>query len=243
MKNYLIILFFSILTVASCDKKVLSPEFSLKVKLSNVVDGINLIPDSLIYKNAAGNLYRISRLEYYISGIKLTQGLLKHGDGGVYTNDIIQYVNGFDASTWEFELKDIKAANYALLEFNIGLDTAMNKENYIPATVQNENMKWPTELGGGYHFLKLEGQYSNDSIKLNDFSIHLGRNNYYAKVILYAAIDLTTQSQTINLTMDVNKWFANPNVYDFNVQGPITKGNNNLMSKIKENGQYVFTVE
>ena len=36
-------------------------------------------------------------------------------------------------------------------------------------------MAWPDVMGGGYHFLKLEGHYKKDSL-LAGYAMHIGQN-------------------------------------------------------------------
>jgi len=241
MKKYFIVVLCGLLTIASCRKDEKPPEViknALTIKLSTVVDGLQLSPDTIIYKNTAGNLYGISRLEYYISDFTLS-----NNTGDVYKSDIVKYVNGFDATTLDLDIFNIKAANYSSIEFNIGLDSSINISNSLPLNSQNVNMAWPDMMGGGYHFLKLEGKYLNDSNEKYGFAMHLGSNNYHTRVKLNGSINLSEQNQILNLRMDVNKWFAAPNLYNFNIQGPYSMGIDSLMTKIKENGQYVFTIQ
>jgi hypothetical protein len=46
----------------------------------------------------------------------------------------------------------------------------------LSTTLDNLNMAWPTAMGGGYHFLKMEGHYL-DSLNTNQgYAIHIGKN-------------------------------------------------------------------
>ena len=42
------------------------------------------------------------------------------------------------------------------------------------------------------------------------------------------------------MTMNVNEWFKNPNIYNFNTDGVFTMGDTILMKKLLQNGADVF---
>ena len=45
-------------------------------------------------------------------------------------------------------------------------------------------MAWPTAMGGGYHFMKVEGHYLDTSNTIQGFAIHLGKNNNLVNVLI-----------------------------------------------------------
>jgi hypothetical protein len=73
--------------------------------------------------------------------------------------------------------------------------------------------------------------------------MHIGTNAcLIPSITLSTNFTVTTDSQTsLTLKMNVNEWYRNPNIYDFNIDGNYTMGDMPLMMKITENGQDVFT--
>ena len=65
------------ITIVSCTKtqtiveQPTAPKGILNIQISHEVDGKALIFDSMIYHNKANNFYSISRVNYYISNVKL----------------------------------------------------------------------------------------------------------------------------------------------------------------------------
>ncbi len=211
-------------------------ENSITFNIQYNVDGQSIIRDSILYYNEAGNQYSIYNLLYYLSEIKLTKS-----DGNTVLLKNIHYVDCFDPATNTFILKNIPAGEYSGISFNIGIDSLHNEHDSLPNTVENINMEWPDMMGGGFHFLRLEG-YFTDAGNNYGYAMHIGTNPCLIPVQLPNAITVTAESQTnLTLKMNVNEWFRNPNTYDFNIDGNYTMGNMPLMMKITENGHDVFT--
>ncbi len=105
-------------------------------------------------------------------------------------------------------------------------------------------MIWPVEMGGGYHFTKLEGRYKLPGNGNCGYAVHLGTNNM---LMLHNKLDVSlglkaNSSDTLFLTMNINEWFTNPNTYNFLVQGNYTMGNDTLMLMLKENAKDLFKI-
>ena len=101
-------------------------------------------------------------------------------------------------------------------------------------------MAWPDVMGGGYHFLKLEGHYKKDSL-LAGYAMHIGQNGFRVSVGLHCNLILPQNGDAdFNMTMNVNEWFKNPNIYNFNTDGVFTMGDTILMKKLLQNGADVF---
>jgi hypothetical protein len=103
-------------------------------------------------------------------------------------------------------------------------------------------MYWPDEMGGGYHFLKFEGNYLNSDNKTKGFALHLGTNPLLIKhQKINQVIQLNKNiSDTIELNMNINKWFDGETTYNFLVDGNYSMGIISLMQKLQSNGKAVF---
>ena len=221
--------------LVSCKKE--DKTGAINLNFSHRVDAANLQTDSIMYVSAAGYTYSVTNLKYFISGLILTAD-----DNSTETFQGPYYVDFADPATHSHALADVPVAKYKSLRFYIGLDSAHNVSNSLPSTTANNNMAWPDPMGGGYHFLKLEGYYYNPSPSETGFAMHLGKN---ANLVTCTINDLNFQtSETgsdLNLSMNLNEWFRNPNVYDFNSDGVSIMNNSAAMLKIAQNGADVFT--
>jgi len=240
MMKYTIVFLF-LFIVFSCKKN--KPDEPTPVpneitfSLGYMVDANPFYLNSKIYMNKAGNKYSISRLEYYISQLCL----IKPDSSKVLLKDY-QYVNATVMETNKLTSKNVPAGKYIGICFNIGVDSIHNIEDGLPVNTDNVNMIWPMMMGGGYHFLKLEGYFDDPGGVAYGFAMHLGTNSCLVPVKLFKEIFVAQDSNLeFNLTMNVNEWFQNPNIFDFNADGNYIMGNAAAMLKIAQNGVDVFS--
>lgn len=233
----LYILTVLLILAVSCKKDAKiedKPSFKLEVITSYSIDSSALVFDSLMYTNAAGNIYSISKLEYYISK------LILHKTSGDLTYDQVWYINAEGTLFNGFEAGEIPSGDYTGISFLIGLDSTHNISNALPATIQNNSMYWPPSMGGGYHFMKLEGNYQ-DSLAEKGFAMHLGRNSSLVQVYIPGNFSVSSSGVLLELKMNINSWFTTPAEYNFLKDGPYTMSSEALMRKLADNGRDAFT--
>jgi hypothetical protein len=239
-KAHLTLIFFLILLQTSCkkDKETDEPsEVKLNIKMQHFVNDNQLEFDNIIYTNAFGNSYSVSRLQYFISGFKLTKS-----DGTVISIEEAHYVDATIEATQTFkpELK-IPEGDYTSISFVFGLDAEANTNGRFPNPPES-NMEWPPTLGGGYHYMKLEGKIEARETT-NNYQAHSGPTNGNQNFILVDLADATFSTSgsdlTINVKMDINKWWENPHTIDLNTM-TMMMGNQEKQQILKENGGNVF---
>ena len=238
MKNLLVFVF--ILSFTACSKEDdPAPVVEKKLTLDlSVVSGNSAVQfDSIMYTNAAGNVYSVSRLQFYISNIQLIKP-----DSSLVTISEFNYVDARVSSTLSVTRSIPISGHFIGMKLQLGLDTAHNKSNFLPAIAENINMAWPDMMGGGYHFMKFEGVYV-DGMSTPGFAMHLGRNAYLTNCVISHSFDLVNGSNKMNLVMDLNEWFANPHIYDFNIDGNSSMGDMNDLLKLSQNGIDIFTLQ
>jgi hypothetical protein len=103
-------------------------------------------------------------------------------------------------------------------------------------------MLWPDVMGGGYHFLKLEGKYLDSLKNEKGIAIHIGLNS---SLVNHHPINsdikiVENNTSSVKLAMNLNEWFMNPYTFDFNRDGNYTMGDSTAMNFIKNNGNDVF---
>ncbi len=235
--KYMMIAVLIIMAFASCKKKVEKKYSQLKFDLNYKVDNLPLVKDTISYLNNAGDLYSVTRLEYYISDI-----VIHNANGDDYKSEQIQYVNAFTQSTNQLVLQAVPEGTYTSISFKIGLTAAKNISNTLTNTTENINMAWPDMMGGGYHFLKLEGHIATAAGDMG-YAMHLGTAVGLVDCTITKDIVLNTEVSTYNMTMNINEWYRSPNLYSLYVDGNHTMSSPELMTKIAANGHDVFTIQ
>ncbi len=241
MSKYLVLL-LAVSFLYSCkkDEEDVVPvegQNALIIDLGYEVDGQQLAFDTLLYTNDAGSNYGVSRMWYYLSKIYL----IKSDSSTVFLKDYI-FVDAKSASTNQLKLSAVPIGNYIGMKFNIGLDSAQNITGALPVTTENLNMEWPVQMGGGYHFMKYEG-HASDSTGDYGFAMHLGLDAYLVKCAVWSPVVIGAGTTNIRLVMNLNEWFRNPEIYDFNVDGNYSMGVMSAMIKLSQNGTDVFTIQ
>ncbi len=209
---------------------------TLQITISHSVDGQQLIWDSIMYKNDAGNRYGISKLQYYISNVRLYNNMrvVHHYDSVYYIDAKYQYSSVVSIS-------GVSAGAYDSVALTIGLLPFRNKSYSLPATIENTGMNWPDVMGGGYHFLKLEGHWLDTAI-VNGFALHVGKSGFHCEAGFPCHLEVkSTQITNLSIGMNINEWFRTPSIYNFSTDGVYSMGDELMMRKIITNGQDVFS--
>lgn len=239
-KAHLTLIFFLILLQTSCkkDKETDEPsEVKLNITMQHFVGDNQLAFDNIIYTNAFGNSYSVSRLQYFISGFKLTKS-----DGTVILIEEAHYVDATNEAPHTFSPEQkIPEGDYTSISFVFGLDAEANTNGRFPNPPES-NMEWPPTLGGGYHYMKLEGKIDAGETT-NNYQAHSGPTNGNQNFILVDLADATFSTSgsdlTINVKMDINKWWENPHTIDLNTM-TMMMGNQEKQQILNENGGNVF---
>lgn len=206
---------------------------SAKFTVIPVADSIQtIIWDNSILVNPAGNHYKIDKLQFYISNLKLFKNNIKK-----FQSDKIVYLDPQTDKFGSFLVENIPVGNYDKITFDLGLDSAKNTDLALPSSIENNNMSWPTAMGGGYHFLKMEGHYLDGSSTWQGYAVHLGRNENLPHVTITTGLNQTRIQNQYNLIFNINQVFGSPNIYDLLTQPSYTMSDSIAMSKIKINIQ------
>lgn len=247
------ILYFSfIFSIAllffSCGKervKSVVPQFVFEHR----VNGSGLQTSVMNYTNLAGNPFQVDELQYFISEIHITTA-----DGSILpieTDNSIHYVDIDIPSSLTWTPKDrLPVTDYASITFVVGINEAKNKTGLF-VNPPERDMMWPDMMGGGYHYMKMNGQWKSagDTIKPFNFHLGIGMNEAgtefyqnFITVTLPLNVHAGTLSNKFTIIMNVEKWFESPNLWDWNVIGGQIMQNQDAMHKAGENGAFVFGV-
>lgn len=203
--------------------------------------------NSIIYMNANGDNLSITKLRYLIS--KLT---FQKSNGETFVLDGYNLVDVTTNSNQSFTpVSTIPNGDYSKVSFTFGFD---NEDNYNGNYTDLNSASWnvPGILGGGYHFMQLEGKFVNNSSNEIGYAYHAIRavdntgpvqifEDTFFEVNL-GAVNISTAT-TFNIEMNIAEWFKNPNTWDLNVLNNMLMPNFNAQVLMFENGQNVFSLQ
>ena len=231
----------------------------LTVRFTETVDTANLVYDTVSYVNEAGNQYMITEVQYFISNLALyfedgTKYEIKDSQG-------IHYVDSDIPETKYWVITDDIPSGYVdSVVFTFGLDEETNVSGLFPNPPES-NMFWPDELGGGYHYMKMNGKWLNVNAEIIPFNFHLGIGqtydttgqvtgfvqNYF-KVSVYLPVYSSFiikvnpgETTHLRINMNVNSWFTTPQTWDFDQMPAMMMQNQEAMKTACENGFDVFS--
>lgn len=207
---------------------------TLNLQFSHAVDGASLTQNSILYKNAAGYDYSITKLVYYVSNIRLVGD-----DVEDYATSDFHYLSIADDNSLNISLPEVPIGKYKQVAFTLGIDNARNVTGGLPTSTINNQMAWPDQMGGGYHHMKLEGMWQDSGSAAQGFAMHLGLT-HQANCVQNQVFSIAEGSNTHTLTMNINEWFTSPAVYDFHADGTSIMSNAASMEKLARNGDDVF---
>jgi hypothetical protein len=217
-----------------------------------VVDGKPLQFDTLMYTNAAGNKYLVYEVQYFLTQLTI----YKDGKGKVLKGwEKEHYVDTNIPGTLGWDVYDkIESGSYDSLSFRFGFTDADN-QSYMFVNSPEKDMVWPDYLGGGYHYMKLNGKWLTPDNKLRGFAFHIGRGQVYDSTgnpisfidnSFYVSLknsDFKIEKgkyTKMTVRMHVEEWFENPVVYDHNQWGGDIMQNQAAMATAVRNGWNVF---
>lgn len=254
MKPRLLIIMFALLA-AACSKPKEQAEVGLNIGYE--INGKTLIADTLCYENEAGNRFLVTEIQWFLSNIELKseagEWVTLHQSTLPDTLDIsrVFYIDTNLSESQTLHSSPIGIGRYTALRFTFGLDDADNRTGLFTDPPESE-MFWPEVLGGGYHYMKLNGKFVGSNGRLQPLAIHLGIGqngdftefypNYFVAEL---PIDLNVTANAenrIDLTMVVDNWFRNPHTIDFNETGSGIMQNQAAQRLFNGNGQDVFRI-
>ena len=234
----------------SCNKDNGVSQVQITFKFSHNWDGTavsNANFNSIIYTNANGEDLSITKLRYLISKITFEKS-----SGETFILDGYNLVDVTNNTNQSFTpITTIPDGDYSKVSFTFGFDNDDNyNENYIDLNSASWNV--PELLGGGYHYMQLEGKFIDNTTTETGYAYHTIRavDNSGATQVFqdtFFEVDLgainITNNTTFNIEMNIAEWFKNPNTWDLNVLNQMLMPNSSAQIMMYENGQNVFNLE
>jgi hypothetical protein len=252
MKNNLLIFLLCVLTLLAChkdnDDEVLPTNITFNFNHNWDASPVSNTDFNVIkYTNAHGEEMSISKLRYLISNITF-----QNSNGGTYILDGHNLVDVTNNTNLSFtSTKTIPTGIYSNVSFTFGFN---NEDNYDTNYTNLNSASWnvPAMMGGGYHFMQLEGKFIDNNTTETGYAYHAIRavDNSGTPLVFqntFFVVDLgevtVKNSATFNVEMNIAEWFKNPNTWDLNLLNNMLMPNFNAQVMMYENGQNVFSLK
>jgi hypothetical protein len=221
-----------IIFLQACKKDELT--YRITVAPHYHVDGQELVLDTIMYQNAAGNPYSVNKLRYYLSNFRFVRNdnSVVVADGNAY------FMDAREGTT--LVLEEAPSGEFKELRFNFGIPSQLNIYGNLPNTSENTGMVWPEQMGGGYHFMKFEG-YFNSSSGTDGYAIHVGNNDCVADISITTPFDVN-KAGVMTIGFNLNEIMTGPNDFDMDSSN-YTMGIMPAMLEISANMHNAFTLE
>ena len=195
------------------------------------------------YINANGDTLSISRLRYLISDIVITAE-----NGDLYQVEGYQLVDVTAGTGMILKMDgELPQGTYTGLSFTFGFDEEDNIDNGYP-DLNIAAWNWPAVLGGGYHFMQMEGLFRNEGVN-TPYAYHHGtarvstgvfEQNFFETDL--GGFTINKQFTEIEIRMDISEWYKNPNTWDLSVYNMTLMPNYDAQKLMQANGATVFSL-
>ena len=208
MKKYILSIITLTLIICSCGETNEENDSKILFNFHHSCDNVALSNNLLSHTNEAGENYNVQTLKYILTDIKL------NGENKDIMIKDIHFVDFNDPSTMFIESDVIENGSYTL-SFRFGIDADSNVDSLLwNYTNFYPTMVWPPTMGGGCHYMKLEGAYNNDSTFYNTHTGPTMGMDHSFEVefdMLNINIENSTENLEYSIQMNVNNWYENPN--------------------------------
>ncbi|NNE07082.1 MAG: hypothetical protein HKN20_00840 [Gemmatimonadetes bacterium] len=227
------------------------------------VDDQAFMMNQMLYTNESNNDYAVKKLQFIVSDFTLHAKVSTksaHDDENDFTSAAVHYRDLADAATRTLTLTDVPAGEYDFVSFTFGLDEEDNLDpdqgGTLPQTDDYEAMRWPASWGGGYHYMKCEGDFVDANGDTVTFATHTGKrhaiddgtfgtdaapSHHFFEVTVPIDLEVTDGgTEDLTLHMNVNEWFRDPAVYDLDVYPRMVMMNLAAQAILMGNGADVF---
>lgn len=222
---------------------------NITINFSHNWDGVNISNsdfNEIKFMNAKGDNMSIERLRYLISDITFHK---ENGEKVVIEGYQLIDLSKPESMTY---VPSVSVPNneYSNISITFGFDSEDNIDGqYLDLNSASWNV--PSMLGGGYHYMQLEGKFTDNTDTDTGFQYHAikavdltGASPVYTETFIEKNLGSVSISgdTTIEIKMNIAEWFNNPNTWDLNTLGSMLMPNYNAQIMINENGQNVFSL-
>jgi len=145
---------------------------------------------------------------------------------------------------------EITNGTYKNITITFGFNQEDNKDGEY-ADLNTATWNVPGMLGGGYHYMQLEGKFTNANQENVGYQYHaikankrVNDNLVFEETFIEKNLGEVTinGNTTVEIKMNIAEWFKSPNTWDLNELGGMLMPNFDAQVLINANGQNVFSL-
>jgi hypothetical protein len=186
---------------------------NVSFRFANQVDGQPIELGAMKYTNAAGNMYQVDLLKYYVTNVVLVKDDNTEVKVGNY-----DLIDASDLSTCMVDAKNIPNGTYTSMKFNIGLPPDRNHNGAQDGDLDPiKGMIW--DWNTGYVFFKHEGKYKDSSDNVHGLVFHYATDRAFVNITLplSTALVVNGKDKKVFLNFNLNNLYTTPTHVDFHV--------------------------
>jgi hypothetical protein len=253
MKKIIAILVLSTFVFTSCgsdDGANTLPTTSVTFSFSHNWDNTEVTNadfNEIDYLTESNDELSIEKLRYLISKITFQKST-----GETIVIDGYNLVDVTNNSNMTFVTsEELTVGTYSNVSFTFGFD---NEDNIEGEYTDLNAASWgvPMMMGGGYHFMQLEGKFIDNVAAETGYAYHAIKavdnsdpNNLVFQDTFFT-VDLgeviVREDAGIEVKMNIAEWFKNPNPWDLNDRHSMLMPNFEAQIDMFENGATVFSL-
>jgi hypothetical protein len=210
--------------------------------------------DAYPYTNGTLHPFCVSKLRYFVSFVKIALV-----DGTQVGMDAAHLVDVAQVDTLLYSLpQEVPVGDVQSLSFVMGLAEPFNHEVAF-SSADELSMAWPSTMGGGYHYMQLEGAFEREDASDGMFKAHTGYlcedaqtppagqciDRTFVVTLSGDGQRVTETASTFTIEMEIAKWFDQPHSWDLTekfARMPGMMKNADMQKELMENGVDVFTL-
>ena len=203
--------------------------------------------NTIRYTNEFGEQLSIERLRYLISDVTFINDI-----GEEFTVDEYNLIDVTNDTGLRYAPSlTLPQGTYMSMRFTFGFDNEDNVDGAYQ-DLNSASFNVPFMLGGGYHFMQLDGKYIDDTDAETGFNYHViravdnpGTSPTFPQDTFFD-VELgpvtITNDVTIEAKMNIAEWFKNPNTWSLNDLDTVLMPNSMAQIMMYENGRSVFSL-
>lgn len=252
MKKLIAIITLSLVVFSSCveDEVPGLQHTNVSLNFNHNWDGAavtNADFNTIKYFNENNDELSIEKLRYLISDVTF------HKSNG--ETIVIEGYNLVDVTNNEnlsyVTPVQIPIGTYTNVSFTFGFD---NTDNIDAAYTDLNSTSWnvPMMMGGGYHFMQLEGKFIDNTATETGYQYHAIKavNNTDPMNLVFQDTFFTVNlgevivrnNSSVDVNMNIAEWFKNPHAWDLNALHSMLMPNFSAQVQMYDNGQDVFSL-
>ena len=239
------------MSLLSCNSDDEIKTLNVTLNFSHSWDGTHVTNadfNTIKFINDNGEQLSIERLRYLISDIKFEKS---NGETTIIeAHNLADVTNNQNLSF--SPSATIPQGTYSKVSFIFGFT---NEKNITAAyqDLNSANFGVPAMLGGGYHYMQMDGKFLNSSNVEQGYNYHAIRaadnpganptfpQDTFFEVNLGSAT--ISNNATFNIEMNIAEWFKNPNTWNLNVLNQMLMPNSAAQIMMHANGHNVFSLK